>query len=229
MRNPHRRLIGATLALVLTAVAFAAGPAQALTEQQELIDKAALTVKKLRGDPEFPDLTTALDKAKAVLVFPDVLKAGAIIGGEGGDGILVVRGEDGSWSYPAFFSMGGGSLGLQLGVQTSELLLVVRTAGALDAVLNHQVKLGGDLSIAAGATGTSTGAATTTALGADIYSYARTGGVFVGATVEGAVLSKRDDWNYDYYGPGATARSIALERKFMNPGADGLRASLATR
>jgi len=215
-------LVALGLGLFLTPQA-----AVALSKQQEIVDKATATIRQMKADPEFPQMPTMLSRARAVIIFPDVIKAGLIIGGEGGSGVLLVKDEKGEWSYPAFFTMGSGSLGLQIGVASQEIVLVIMNEDALQSVIANQVKLGGDIGVAAGNYGKGSEASTTTNFDADIYSYAKSSGGYVGMSVEGAVINRRDDWNYDYYGPGASARPITMAKKYRNTGADDLRKAVA--
>lgn len=149
-----------------------------------------------RGIPE-----KLLKEAQAVAVFPHVLKAGFVIGGRHGRGLISVRKEDGSWSNPVFLSITGGSVGFQVGAQSTDVVLVFRTKNGVKSILEGRgkLKLGGDLSIAAGPIGRETGAATDAQLRSEIYSYSRSRGLFAGASVEGAGI--KTDWisNENYY------------------------------
>lgn len=201
--------------------------ANALTDQEELVEKARFVVLKMRNHPDHPDLRETLAAAKGVLIVPRLIRAGLVFGGEGGSGVLLARGEDGSWSYPAFYTMGGGSFGLQVGAQWSQAMFVIMNDGGLASIIDDQVTLGGNLSAALGGSGKGLQAATTTNMAADVYAYSLAEGAFIGASLEGAVINRRDDWNYYYYGDGANAKSIVLERQFKNPHADDLRGALA--
>jgi lipid-binding SYLF domain-containing protein len=161
------------------------------------------------------------------MIFPELVKGGFIIGGEGGSGVLVVRDSTRGWSYPAFYTLAAGSLGLQIGGQVSEVVLTVMSDKALDAVIDNQMKLGGDVSMAAGPLGKGVEASTTTNLEADVYSFAKTAGLFGGVSLEGAGILKRDSWNANYYGSGATPYAILIERRFSNPNAQPLLDALA--
>ena len=205
------RLIVVLLAACAVLVGVLADSARALTEQEELIEKARFVALKLRNHPDHPKLPQRLSEARAVLIVPRLIKAGIIFGGEGGSGVLLSRGPDGSWSYPAFYTMGGGSFGLQLGAQAAQVMFVIMNDAGLEAIIEDQVTLGGDLSAAFGS-GKGIERGLTTSLDADIYAYSLTEGAFLGASVEGAVINRRDDWNYYYYGDGANARSIVVER-----------------
>ena len=155
------------------------------------------------------------------MIFPNLFKAGFGIGGEGGTGVLMVRGASG-WSPPAFYTLAAGSLGLQVGGQLSETIFTIMNEKALDAVLDNQMKLGGDVSAAAGPVGKGIGADTTTNFGADVYTFAKTSGLFGGVSFEGAGMLKKDSWNRAYYGEGASPYAIVIQRKFQNPNTTSL-------
>lgn len=205
--------------------AIGARAALALTPQQELVDKARITFEKLITSVEFGELPGYMKRAKAVLIFPELYKGGFILGAEGGRGILSARGADG-WSQPAFYDLAAGSLGLQIGGQVSEVVLTIMSDKALTAVLDDQLKFGGDMSIAVGPIGKGLGADTTTNFQADVYSFAKTAGLFGGVSFEGAGIIKKQDWNQAYYGQGASPRGIVMEGKFKNPNTNALLKSL---
>jgi len=211
----------------LAAPALLAGrrAALALTPQQEVIDKARISFDKLITSVEFGELPGYMKRAKAVLIFPELYKGGFILGAEGGYGLLSARGA-GGWSQPAFYDLVAGSLGLQIGGQVSEVVLTIMSDTALHAVLDDQLKFGGDMSIAVGPIGKGIGADTTTNMQADVYSFAKTAGLFGGVSFEGAGIIKKDDWNRAYYGQGASPRGIVIEDKFKNPNTEALLKSL---
>ncbi len=219
-------LAGVAAPAVLSGTLLGARLAQALTQQQELIEKARLSFEKLITSVEFGELPGYMKRSKAVLIFPELYKGGFILGAEGGYGILSARRGGGGWSAPAFYDMAAGSLGLQIGGQVSEVVLTIMSDKALNAVLDNQLKFGGDMSIAVGPIGKGIGADTTTNLQADVYSFGKTAGLFGGVSFEGAGIIKKDDWNRAYYGQGATPRGIVVENKFKNPNMQGLLNSL---
>lgn len=230
--TPTRRLFiagllttGAGLGLALRAPgALAAGS----SEQQALVDKARFTVQAFTADPDMGAFRYYLRRAIAVLIFPDIFKAGFFIGGEGGSGVLLGRnaGTD-TWTPPAFYTMGGGSLGLQFGAEQAQVILLVMNTKALDAVINNQVKLGADASIAVGPIGKGVAAATTTAMNQDILSFSRSKGLFAGVSVAGSVLKARNDWDQLYYGRAVTAGDVVLRHMADAPGADALRQAVS--
>jgi len=222
----RRNAFIAVIGFLLLGLVFAR-PAMALSDQQEIIDKARITFDKLIQSPEFAELPNYVKRAKALMIFPELIKGGFIIGGEGGSGVLVVRDPNQGWSNPAFYTLAAGSLGLQIGGQVSEVVLTIMSEKALDAVIDNQMKLGGEVSMAAGPLGKGLEASTTTNLEADVYSFAKTAGLFGGVSLEGAGILKRDSWNASYYGTGATPYAIVIERRFTNPNAQPLRDALS--
>ncbi len=208
---------------------FTAGalPAKATSDQQELIDNAQHTMARMLEDEFFLQVPKYLEKAKAVLIVPSLFKAGFFLGGEGGNGVLLVKNTAGEWSNPAFYTMAGASLGLQFGAQDAEVLLVVLTDGGLHSVLNSKVKLGADASFAVGPVGAGIEGATTTNFDADIVAFSRAVGLFGGVAGEGTMIYARDAWNQIYYGEDTTPKKIVLENAASNPGTDALRDVLA--
>ena len=216
-------LAAASLALGGTLVGR---PAFALTPPEDMVERARLTVLRLKGHPDLPELEGYLNDAKGVLIVPSLVKGGFIIGGEGGAGALLVKGDDGSWSSPAFYTLAAGSIGLQIGGQVSEVVFTLMNWGAVDAVISNNAKLGGDLSVAFGPLGKGVEASTTTNLDADIYAFSTAVGAFAGGSLEGAAIIDRQSWNDQYYDAFATARAILIDRKFYNGHADPLRSVL---
>jgi len=141
-----------------------------------------------------------LERAQAIAVFPDVLRAAFVFGGRGGKGVISRRLADGSWSAPAFFTLGGGSFGAQIGASKTDLVLLIMNEAGLQGLLKDKVTLGGDVSIAAGPVGRSASASTNVTLDAGILSYSRSKGAFIGAALEGAVINPDNDLNQAVYG-----------------------------
>jgi len=196
---------------------------------QALVDRSKTTLALFYARDEGPNqlFRAQLADAQGILILPSVLKGAFVFGAEGGDGVLLARDENGQWGYPAFYTLAGGSFGLQAGGQSSEIILVLRSKGAVSAVVNNQGKFGGDLQLTFGTLGAGLEAATTTNFGADIVGFARADGLFGGLSLEGAGIARRVDFNHAYYGSGATSRGIVLENRYQNPGADPLRQELA--
>ena len=184
------------------------GNSPSATDQQTLVDRSTLVVQELLGDPAASDARSLLKRAKGAMVCPRVFKAGFFIGGQGGGCVLVGRTADGGWSSPAFYNMGSGSLGLQIGVQDAEMIFIVLTERGLQALLDSQFKFGADASVAVASIGAGVSGSTTAALRADIVSFAQARGLFVGISLEGSLLSSRSDWNAVYYGKSIGAHAM---------------------
>ena len=221
----------ATLLLTTMAAGLIAwsAPARAYNEQQELIDKAVLSIKKITARTDINKFVKKyLRHAKGVLVIPVLLKAGFFVGGEGGSGVLLAKGKGGQWSYPAFYTMGAASIGIQFGGQVSETMLIIMTSNGLNSIINNKVTLGGELNAAIGPHGFGIEGATSTSLGADIITYSVGKGAFLGGGLEGSVIEKRDSLNQGYYNdPKATPDAIVLQGHYKNASADRLRDILA--
>ena len=218
-------MIRFVVAVMIALLAIPAA-ARAQTEQQTLVDRATLTVQDIFTPANAHDARGLLQKAKAALICPKIFKAGFILGGQGGSCVLVARDAQG-WTSPAFYSIGSGSIGLQIGVQDSEAVFLVLTDKGLQALLSSQFKFGGDASIAVANIGAGLSGATTAAMHADIVSFAQTSGLFAGISFEGSLLSAKNDWNQLYYGRPMTAQQIVLQREVSNPGAAPLSETLA--
>ena len=224
--KPLRVIVGALLCVLVSLPVQRAQAQTPVSEAQQLVDKSKLTAEKMLNDPQLNTLRNWMRSAKGVLIVPSFLKAGFVVGGAGGSGVLLSRDANGNWSAPAFYTIGAGSFGLQAGVQDAEMMLVVMTDKGLNALINAEVKLGADASIAVGEVGAGVEGSTTVGFGKDIYTYSKTSGLYGGASVEGAWVKSRDSLNGEYYGKTATPRAIVIERKFNNNGADALRSVL---
>lgn len=198
-------------------------------EAEELVEKARWTVDgfKQRQAPQSAMFRDMMAKAEGVVIFPGAYRAGFIVGAEYGSGVMLARLPSGGWSAPAFYTMGGGSIGLQIGGQVAETILIARTQKAVQALVKHQGKLGADLGITVGTVGGGMEGAVTTNLGADVVVFSYAAGLYAGGSLEGSVLARRNDYNEAYYGPGATPDAILFGQTFSNPQADPLRQALA--
>ena len=177
---------------------FAASFAKATTALYEMIN-----VPDGQGIPR-----EALARAHAVAVFPGVVMGAFLIGGTAGDGVATARRPDGSWSPPAIFRMAGGSLGLQIGAEVMDVVLLIMTPKGLQGLLSSEFTLGADMSAAAGPTGRRSELQTDLKFTTDIVTYSRTQGLFAGVSLSGASVRARDDWNHSLYGRGYTVQEI---------------------
>ncbi len=193
-----------------------------------IIEMSAETVENFIRLPRLQEFAKHLPQARALMIFPAVVKAGFIVGAEGGSGVLIARTKGGGWGYPAFYTLGAASLGLQIGIQDTETVLVIRNEGALRSIIKHQGKFGADIGITAGFYGAGMEASTTTNLKVDVLAFTNAKvGAFAGASLEGAVLARRRDMNEFFYGQGATPDGIVLGERHQNPKANPLRSVLA--
>jgi SH3 domain-containing YSC84-like protein 1 len=218
------------LFLAFPAVAAAAmyiRPASALSDPQQLVESSRLAFLDMMTDSSYEEMRDYVKRSRAILIFPQLIKGAFIIGGEGGSGVLVARGP-GGWSYPAFYTLASGSLGLQIGGQVAELVLTIMSNKALSAVIDNQFKVGGNIDVAVGPVGKGLSASTTSNLRGDAYSFAKTQGLYGGVSLEGAGILERGTWNTEYYGAGATPDGIVNQRRHSNKDAEMLRTALAS-
>ena len=164
------------------------------------------------GDNQYPSLVNLMTRAKAVIIVPNMIRAAFFFGGRGGNAVMLVRGEDGHWSQPAFYTIGGISWGLQFGGQSSELVIAVMTDKGLKAIMDREVTLGADAGISVGELGKGANAATGMNTSADMYAFARSEGLFVGVSLEGSVIAPRETWNQQLYGEQATPDGILVDK-----------------
>lgn len=221
-----RRLVSrffVAAALLAGMLTVPAGNARAETEAEALVTEARLTVDRLMADKEFFELPKFIKAAKGIYIIPQLVKGGFILGAEGGTGVFLARGTDGSWSPPAFYTLGAGSIGLQIGGEVKEVVFVLMSDKAVDAMLSSEFKLGADASVSVGPMGRGIEASRTTDLTSDIYAFSKSVGLFGGGALEGAKIFERTSLNNEYYGSGATPKNIVIDRRFTNIHADSLR------
>lgn len=218
------------MTMVLAALILAGGilargaAAQQVTDQTMMVGKAVTVVERLRADPNFSgQMANLLGRARAVLVVPDLVKGGFILGAQYGTGVLLARDGSGRWSGPAFYSIAAGSVGLQIGLQDAEAVYVIMSEGGLKAVVENQFKAGAEAGVAVAVIGAGASANTTTNVGADIYAFSRAVGLYGGATLDGAGILPRHSWNAAYYGGNPTPEDILFSRGVDSPQADRLR------
>jgi lipid-binding SYLF domain-containing protein len=176
----------------------APSPKQQKDAQKKATD-AARVFEQIMGAPDHSVPKELLDKAEAVAVFPGVLKAGLLVGGRGGSGVISRR-VTGGWSAPAYFKMGGASIGPQIGAAKIDLVLLFMNEDALKGLLEDKFEMGGEASAAAGPVGRSASATTNLTLDAGILSYSRSKGLFAGLELKGAVINPDNNLNEAVYG-----------------------------
>ncbi len=211
--------------ILCAAVAIGTRPAAAddVQDATQLVDKARLAFESFIADPNLGrNLWVLVNKARGVLIYPQVLRGAFIIGASGGSGVMLVRDmASGKWGGPAFYTIGEASFGLQIGGDASEVVLVALTDRGVSALQSTSAKLGANASIAVGPVGAGVAGATAN-ISADIVSYSRNKGLYAGLSLEGAVVAVRQSLNTAYYGKPVTPAQILLHREVSNPHATGL-------
>jgi lipid-binding SYLF domain-containing protein len=200
-------------------ILLVASTALAANKEQERLENSGTVFQEVMDVPDnIPQ--ELLEKAECVIVFPSVLKAAFIVGGDYGRGAMVCRtGEHfkGPWGAPAMYALEGGSIGFQLGGEATDLVLLVMNERGASSILDSKVKLGADLSAAAGPKGRDASADTDAYMRAEILSYSRSRGLFAGISLEGSSLRPDNDASADVYGRKITAREIVLGGKASVP------------
>jgi len=193
------------------------------SEPDALVDSARTTLSNFIRDPDQTWIQQNLNRARAVLIAPQIVRAGFIVGGSGGRGVLVAR--DGStWSGPAFYNLATASVGFQAGVDVSEAIIVVMTEKGLNSLLSNSFKMGGDASIAAGPVGASAGSTVT----ADLITFTRAKGVYGGLNLDGTVVTPNGAWNDAYYGrTSLLPPDILIRRTVTSPKSQALLTEVA--
>jgi lipid-binding SYLF domain-containing protein len=214
--------IGAA-AVLITSYANPAFSAEAAAQQQ-LVDKAQLTLEAFTSDPRLKDQLKQLNKeARALFIIPQFLRGAFIFGGAGGSGVLIARDEQsGKWGDPVFYNIGSASFGAQIGADVSEMVLVVRTRKGLEEFFTNDFKLGANAGMATGPVG---GGMSAQGIAADILSYARQKGAFAGMALDGAFISVSNDSNEAYYGKPVRPTDIIVKKEIGNPKSLQLRAA----
>ncbi|MCM3903964.1 MAG: lipid-binding SYLF domain-containing protein [Pyrinomonadaceae bacterium] len=178
--------------------------------------KSSRVLREIMGTPDKGIPRDLLDKAECVLVFPQVLKVGVIVGGQRGRGVASCRTRSG-WSAPAFFEMKGGSVGFQIGGQATDFVLLFMNESGLRSLMSDRFELGGEASVAAGPVGRTTSASTDVKMDAQILSYSRSKGLFAGASLKGQVISPDESDMEGTYGNGIRAETILATNKSRAP------------
>jgi lipid-binding SYLF domain-containing protein len=218
----RRTLFPAAAALGLLASAGMSLPARADSGPQDTVNHALGTLQDLRGDKEFGNALQLMHRARAVLIAPRIFKAGFFVGGEGGRAVLMARGIDGRWSYPAFYTIASASFGLQIGAQESEMIMFVMSERALNALLQNKFQFGANAGIAVATLGSTVAGATTTNGGPDIIVWASSSGAYAGISLDGTLVQPQSDADASYYGRPLTSQEIILSHVGSNPSATPL-------
>jgi lipid-binding SYLF domain-containing protein len=212
-------LLSKTL-IALAAVSLLSLPAQAETREETTINQALKVLRELQAIPDtkIPDLL--LSKAEGLIILPGNVKVGLWFGARFGNGVMLVRNEDRSWSNPVFVSMGGGSFGAQFGGQVSDIVLVLTTRDSIEGITDGKLTLGADASAAAGPVGRTASASTSVTFDAEVYSYAKSQGLFLGVSLEGNGIFIAKKANRSFHGDDSAASILASRSPAPPPAPD---------
>jgi lipid-binding SYLF domain-containing protein len=219
------RIIPAFLFLFL---AFPSASTMAATEETKRVESATEVLSKVMEIPESAIPPVLLADAHGIAVIPGVIKVGLVVGGQYGRGVLVVRGKGGAWSNPVFITLMSGSIGWQIGAESTDFVLVFKSPRSIEGIMKGKYTLGADAAVAAGPVGRLAKAATDIELKAEIYSYSRSRGLFAGISLEGSSLQIDDKSTAAYYEKEAVQPSGILSGKDVktHPDAEMLKKSL---
>lgn len=192
------------LILILIATSFSSLSANSVEE--EVLEAANSMKKLLRSEKGIPQ--KIIKSSQAIVVIPSSLKVSFFLGGKYGEGVASIRKSDGSWSYPFFVDMSGGSLGFQVGVESSDTIFVFRTANSVNELLSDKFTLGAGASVSAGPMNANVEKNSEVNMSAEIFSYSQSKGLFVGASFEGAIISNNNEKNRALYGNDVTVDKI---------------------
>jgi lipid-binding SYLF domain-containing protein len=212
MKKTRLLVITTTLALLLTSIADAA------TREEKRVADSADVLDQLSRIPEKAIPPSLLSRAYAVAVIPNVVRAAFGLGARRGKGIIVVRQDNNSWSNPAFVTLTGGSVGWQIGAESTDVILVFKTRKGVDGIENGKLTLGANASVAAGPVGRHTSFATDIEFKAEVYSYSRSRGLFAGIALEGAGVTMDRKANVSFYGSTSMTPTAQTARLPTSPG-----------
>lgn len=216
----RRDFVGGAGALAALA---AAGGARADSEQEAMVEKTIASLSHFLRDPDMTWFQSNVSRSRAILIAPEIVKAGFIIGGSGGRAVLVARDRSGKWAGPVFYSLATASIGFQAGLQVAEAATLVMTEKAFNSLLGTSMKFGGDASIAAGPVGAGAKQEVVT----DLVSFSRAKGLYGGLNLDGTVVSVSDEWNSAFYGKRASADEVLVKRSVSSPKASRLLRAVA--
>lgn len=199
-------LLGAVVMLSV-ATMLSVPAAQAQSSQQVTIDGARKVLKDLRHDKEFGNATQLLRRAKAVMIVPSLIKGGFVVGGEGGNGVLMVHGSTG-WSAPAFYALGAASFGLQVGLEQSEVILLIISQKGLEGILRNEFKIGAQAGVSVATLGSGVEGALSGASVPDIIVWSSSTGLYGGLTIDGSIIRAEPNQDSEFYGHRVTSRDV---------------------
>jgi lipid-binding SYLF domain-containing protein len=204
------------VSIILSLFLASASWAQELNgaNQGQLLRTGKFILEEIQSSPDHKIPKYLISRAKAIIIFPTMVKVGFFVGGRYGKGFATARSQmTGEWGPPAFLYTAGGSFGFQFGAEAVDLILLVMTQRGLKGLLNEQLTLGADIAITAGPIGRHAEASVDIFMQGEIYSYSRSKGVFGGVSLKGTVITSDADANLAYYGRPLTAKAILLSNR----------------
>src|SRR5437867_3260770 len=213
----ERRILMRTLASIVLCSAIALPAFAHDSKEVDLIRRADEALRMTVTAPDRGIPKELLEKAECVGVFPGVTKGAFVVGGEYGHGVFSCRQKDGSMGAPALFTIGGGSLGWQFGGKQADLVLLIMNENGVKHLLQDKFTLGGEASAVAGPVGRTAEAATDAQMHAEILSWSRSRGVFLGASLEGTVIKPNKTATEEFYGKPVTAGDILVAQSVQPP------------
>ena len=224
--KPYSLILLPALMLFL---ALPAAPAIAAGKETARVESAGEVMKKIMEIPEKQIPPSLLANAQGIAIIPGVIKVGFVLGGQYGHGILSIRDKKGAWSNPVFVTLASGSVGWQIGAQSTDFVIVFKTHKSIEGILKGKYTLGADAAVAAGPVGRRAEASTDVELKAEIYSYSRSRGLFAGVSLEGSSMQVDNESDTKFYGKGGNHPSDILDGKNVKtpPAAAALKKKLA--
>lgn len=198
------------------------------SELRVILDRARAVAIEAQRDPAFGNAPQLLREARAVVIVPDAVKAALVLGGQGGQGVMLARTSAGNWSQPAFVTLSSASAGFQIGVESADIVIFALSERAYQGLIQNEVKFGADAGLTAINLGSNVQAGSTPNLDADVIVWAKSQGAYAGLTVEGSLVNVREAANQAFYGRAVTTPEI-LRGAVSNPAADPLRQALPRR
>jgi lipid-binding SYLF domain-containing protein len=205
------------LALLLALPAAASTPAGLTKHETETLSDSITVLNDLASAPDKGIPQELLGKADCILIFPNVAKGAFIVGGKGGHGVASCRQPNGTMSSVAFYTVGGASIGFQIGGQTADVVMLIMNEKGVDHLLSDKFTIGGEASATAGPVGRTVQAATDAQMHAQLLTWSRSQGLFVGAALDGSVVKPDKDSNEHLYGQATTGREILVDSKLTVP------------
>ncbi|MCI0337714.1 MAG: lipid-binding SYLF domain-containing protein [Acidobacteria bacterium] len=212
-----KKLIVTSLGCLFALTTLTPSLAGSKAEARERAQKAASAFQEIMSAPDQTIPQELLDRAHCVAVFPSVIKGGFVFGGQYGKGLIACRRQQGTWGAPAYFTIGGGSFGLQIGGQAVDLVLLIMNQSGVEGLLQDKFEIGAGAAASAGPIGRNTHASTDLLLKSQILSYSRSKGLFAGLELKGAVIQQDKKANQDIYGQEISAREIIIDGKARTP------------